>query len=237
MNELITINFDEQTISARDLHDAVGTTERFSTWFDRQLQYGFEEGTDYTGCKTFNALAHQELQDYRLTIETAKQICMVQKNEAAKKIRKYLIEIEKAWNKPEMVMARALKMADAEINHLKTENQVLIEDNERMKPKEIFADAVSTSDTTILIGELAKLISQNGVSIGQNRLFAWLKENGYLIKNNEPSQKAMELKLFRVLERTVNNPDGSTRITRTTKVTGKGQQYFINKFLGGGVNA
>ena len=107
---------------------------------------------------------------------------------------------------------------------------------EEQKPKVIFADAVETSDNSILIGELAKLLKQNGVEIGQNRLFDWLRENGYLIKGNRadknaPTQAAMEMKLFEVKERTINNPDGSIRITRTTKVTGKGQVYFINKFL------
>ena len=103
------------------------------------------------------------------------------------------------------------------------------------KPKVLFADAVETAKTSILIGDLAKLIKQNGVDIGQKRLFNWLREKGYLIKNgnsrNMPTQKAMDLKLFEVKERTINNPDGSVKITKTTKVTGKGQQYFINKFL------
>ena len=106
----------------------------------------------------------------------------------------------------------------------------------RMKPKEVFADAVSASHTSILIGDFAKLLKQNGVETGQKRLFEWLRENSYLIKRkgtdwNMPTQKAMELGLFEVKESTVNNPDGSVRINRTTKVTGKGQQYFINKFL------
>lgn len=106
----------------------------------------------------------------------------------------------------------------------------------RMKPKEIFADAVSTSHTAILIGDLAKILKQNGIETGQKRLFAWLRENGYLIKRkgtdwNMPTQKSMEMGLFEVKESTVNNPDGSVRINRTTKVTGKGQIYFVNKFL------
>lgn len=109
---------------------------------------------------------------------------------------------------------------------------------ERMKPKEIFADAVATSHTSTLIGDLAKLLKQNGIETGQKRLFEWLRENGYLIRRkgadwNMPTQKAMEMKLFEVKESTVNNPDGSVRINKTTKVTGKGQQYFINKFIGG----
>lgn len=119
----------------------------------------------------------------------------------------------------------------------KTRNKMLQADNERMRPKEIFADAVATSQTSILIGDLAKLLKQNGVETGQKRFFEWLRENGYLIKRkgadwNMPTQKAMELGLFEVKESAVNNPDGSVRINKTTKVTGKGQQYFINKFLG-----
>ena len=104
-----------------------------------------------------------------------------------------------------------------------------------MKPKALFADAVATSKSDILIGQLAKILRQNGYETGQNRLFKWLREHHYLcskgVRYNQPTQKAMELGLFKVKERTVNNPDGSSRITVTTKVTGKGQQYFINRFL------
>ncbi|MEE6647962.1 phage antirepressor [Limosilactobacillus pontis] len=104
-----------------------------------------------------------------------------------------------------------------------------------MKPKALFADAVSTSNTSILIGQLAKILKQNGVDTGQNRPFAWMRANGYLGKRgdsyNKPTQKSMELGLMEVKERTVNNPDGSIRVTITTKITGKGQQYFIDKLL------
>lgn len=114
-------------------------------------------------------------------------------------------------------------------------NKQLAADNEQMKPKALFADAVASADTSILIGDLAKLIRQNGVLIGQKRLFAWMRDNGYLMKcgtsYNMPTQKSMELGIFEVKERTIQNPDGSARITRTTKVTGKGQQYFVNCFL------
>ena len=131
-------------------------------------------------------------------------------------------------------MARALKIANNEIDRRKADNKVLIADTERMKPKEIFADAVESSRTSILIGDMAKLICQNGHEIGQNRLFEWMRQNDYLIEcggsKNMPTQKAMEQKLFEVKERTVVNPDGSVRITRTTLVTGKGQIHFINKF-------
>lgn len=107
---------------------------------------------------------------------------------------------------------------------------------EQMKPKAIFADAVATSRTSILIGDLAKLICQNGYQIGQKRLFEWLRNNGYLCKSgssrNMPTQRYVEQGLFEVKESNVQNPDGSVRITRTTKVSGKGQLYFVNKFLG-----
>lgn len=127
------------------------------------------------------------------------------------------------------LMAKALMVAQNKI--AEKDKQI-----ERMKPKEIFADAVSASHTSILVGDMAKLLKQNGVEIGQKRLFEWLRENGYLIKRkgsdwNMPTQKSMEMGLFDIKESTVNNPDGSVRINRTTKVTGKGQQYFINKFL------
>lgn len=111
------------------------------------------------------------------------------------------------------------------------------EEIDRMKPKEIFADAVAASKQSILIGQLAKLICQNGHEIGQKRLFKWMRENGYLMKSgsdyNMPMQRYVEQGLFEIKESSIANPDGSTRITRTTKVTGKGQQYFINKFIGG----
>lgn len=135
----------------------------------------------------------------------------------------------------EELMAKALLVANNKI----AERDKIIEQKqariEQMKPKEIFADAVSASHTSILVGDLAKLICQNGYKIGQNRLFDWLRDNGYLMKygtsRNMPQQKYVEQGLFEVKESNLQNPDGSVRITRTTKVTGKGQIYFVNKFL------
>ena len=130
---------------------------------------------------------------------------------------------------PEQIVAQALIVAN---NIIQEKDRLLAE----QKPKVLFADAVSTSHTSILVGELAKLINQNGVDIGQNRLFEWLRDNGFLIKRNGtdynmPTQYSMDLGLFEIKERSIANPDGSVRITKTPKVTGKGQQYFINKFL------
>ena len=147
-------------------------------------------------------------------------------------IRKHgMYATEDLLNNPDL----AIKAFTA-LKEEREKNRLLQKDVDRMKPKEIFADAVSTSHTSILIGDLAKILKQNGIQTGQKRLFEWMRENGYLIKRNGadrnmPTQKAMEQELFEVKESTVNNPDGSVRINRTTKVTGKGQQYFINKFL------
>lgn len=241
MNELIKINYEAEipTVSARDLYEGLEITDRFSRWFERMAGYGFCEENDFTSVKSSTLVhngAEREITDYLISVDMAKQICMIQRSEKGKQYRQYFLDLEKAWNTPEQVFARALKMADKEIEKLKSNNAVLTEDVQRMRPKEIFADAVSTSHTSILIGDLAKILRQNGIDIGQKRLFEWMREKGYLIKRkgsdwNSPAQKAMELGLFEIKESTVNNPDGSVRINKTTKVTGKGQQYFINKFL------
>ncbi len=237
MRELITVNFDTQTVSAREIHKALGIEKRFSAWFETNSQ-GFVENEDFTSVLSgtvVNNGAKRELQDYNLSVDMAKHICLMSRTEKGKQCRQYLIDLEKAWNTPEQVFARALKMADQTINKLKTENKALEQKIEKDKPKTIFADAVSTSKTSILIGDLAKLICQNGVQIGQKRLFEWLRQNNYLIKSgssrNMPQQRYVEQGLFEVKESNVQNPDGSVRITRTTKITGKGQVYFVNKFI------
>ena len=213
MNDLITVNFDTQTVSASHTSILVGDLEKLT------CQNGLQIGQR----RLFRS------------VDMAKHICMVQRTEKAKEVRQYLIELEKAWNTPEQVMARALKLADRTIDKLRADNYALEKKIEEDKPKTIFADAVSASHTSILVGDLAKLICQNGVQIGQKRLFEWLRQNGYLIKNgtsrNMPTQRSLEMALFEIKESTIQNPDGSVRITRTPKVTGKGQVYFVNKFL------
>ncbi len=243
MEEIIKVNYDSEqpTVSARDLYGALEIKERFSAWTERLLNYfGNEEMTSvFTPTEVINngGVQVRELQDYLVSTDTAKHICLMSRTEKGKQCRQYLIDLEKVWNTPEQVMARALRMADRTIDKLKTDNSALLEDVNRMKPKEIFADAVSVSDTAILIGELAKILKQNGIDMGQNRLFVWMRDNGYLIKRkgtdyNMPMQKSMEMGLFEIKERTICNSDGSVRITKTVLITGKGQQYFINKFLG-----
>lgn len=142
--------------------------------------------------------------------------------------------IEAALCNPDTIIKIATQLKEEREERRKLEAQAELD-----RPKVIFADAVSTAKTSILVGELAKLIKQNGHDIGQRRLFAWLREGGYLMKQgssrNMPTQRSMELGLFEIKETTIANPDGSVRITKTPKVTGKGQQYFINRFLGGDI--
>ena len=240
---LILINYDgeQPTVSARDLHEGLEIKTAFKDWFPRMCEYGFETGTDFNPLKNERVRIEgdrevtRELTDYDISVDMAKQICMIQRSEKGRIYRQYFLDLEKAWNTPEQIFARALKMADREIEKLKTCNAALLEDVERMKPKEVFADAVSASHTSILIGELAKILKQNGIEIGQKRLFDWLRANGYLIKSgsgkNMPTQRSMEMSLFEIKEGSYINGDGVNITTKTTKVTGKGQQYFINKFL------
>lgn len=191
MNELIKINYETEqpTVSARELHKELAIEKRFSAWFETNSQ-GFVEGEDFTSVLTgtvVNNGAHRELQDYKLSVDMAKHICLMSRTEKGKQCRQYLIDIEKAWNTPELVMARGLKAAQQMI----ADQSKIIE---RMKPKEIFADAVATSKQSILIGQLAKLICQNGHEIGQQRLFRWMRDNGYLmIKKRRNLMKTQEM--------------------------------------------
>ena len=177
------------------------------------------------------------------------RLAMKAKNEAAEKFQaKVADEIIPSIRKhggyiagqdtmtDDQLLAKALLVAQSKIAE---RDQIIAKKQERieqMRPKEVFADAVATSKHSILIGDLAKLICQNGYQIGQKRLFQWMRENGYLMTQgssyNRPKQRYVERGLFKIKESTVNNPDGSVRITITPKVTGKGQLYFINKFLG-----
>lgn len=233
---LIPINYEgeQPTVSARDLHEALEIKSKYADWFKNMSAYGFVENMDYF---TFSKNLENggRTIDHNISVDMAKQICMIQRSEKGKLYRQYFVDLEKAWNTPEQVMARALKLADRTIDTLKEDNKKLIEENERMKPKEIFADAVSASTSSILIGDLAKLLRQNGVDTGQKRLFEQLRNEGYLMKTgssrNMPTQRYVADGLFQIKETVISNPDGSVRMTKTTKVTGKGQQYFLNKYL------
>lgn len=241
----VEVKNDTQVVSARELYKGLNIKKRFSSWVSDNFK-DFIEDIDFKGVlisTPFNPKypdgKQQELQDYAITISMAKELCMMSHTELGKKYRKYFLELERKWNDPQEVVKRGYAILQNENARLKIENQA-------MKPKALFADSVATATTSILIGELAKIIKQNGVdklsvhgkeiSMGPNNFFKWLRENNYLISRkctdyNSPTQKAMKLGLFEVKETVRTLPDGHTKIDKTTKVTGKGQIYFVNKFV------
>lgn len=244
--ELLNIRTDENgetIISGRELHKSLKVETKYTQWMKRMIEYDFEENVDFievwTDTKNGNAVRFEKSKQYMsamgyetdhlLKLDMAKEIAMIQRTPEGKRIRQYLIQVEKAWNSPEKIMERALLIAKNNINRLEIENKA-------MKPKALFADAVASSEQSILVGELAKLLKQNGINTGQKRLFEYLRENGYLIKRkgsdyNMPTQRSMELGIMEIKETVINNPDGTVRINKTPKITGKGQTYFVNKFL------
>ena len=235
MNNLINITLNENhepVVSGRQLHETLGVKTRYNDWFNRMTEFGFTENEDYLAItqKRVTAQGNATNQtDHILKLDMAKEIAMIQRTDKGKEVRQYFIQVEKDFNSPEKIMARALLMADKKVHKL--EAQI-----EADRPKVLFADAVSASKSSCLIGELAKILKQNGIDIGQNKLFQWLRSNGYLISRrgdswNQPTQKSMQLKLFELKVTNINHADGHTTTNTTTKVTGKGQQYFVNKFL------
>lgn len=229
--QLVTLNENQEPIvSGRTLHKELGVQTEYKKWFGRMAEYGFTEGDDFVRVtqKWDTPGGIQNVTDHAIKLDMAKEIAMIQRTEKGKQVRQYFIQVERDYNSPEKIMARALNIANTRLSLLETTV-------EQMKPKALFADAVAASKTSILIGELAKIITQNGYNIGQNRLFGWLRDRGYLHRGgssrNLPTQRYMEMGLFEIKETTHTNPDGTVLITKTTKVTGKGQQYFINKFL------
>lgn len=233
MNQLITIELkdDNAVVSARQLHKTLEVKTRFSQWVEQNFKM-FQEGEDFTsvvGTTVVNNGAVREIQDYAVTLRMAEHLAMMSKTPKGYEVREYFIQVEKDFNSPEKIMARALRIADNKIYKLEAQM-------EADKPKVLFANAVSASQTSILIGDFAKLLRQNGLDIGQNRLFIWLRENGFLINRkgdswNMPTQRSMDRGLFEIKERTHHEPNGTIRISKTTKITGKGQVYFMEKLL------
>lgn len=237
MEELIRVDYsgDKPAVSARELHEFLEVGTEYRHWFSRMCEYGFTEGQDFRSFLT-ESTGGRRGQDAAITIDMAKEICMLQRNEKGKIARQYFLQLERDWNSPEKVMARALQIAERTVNSLKVENARLAVDNQVMQPKALFADSVAASGSTVLVGELAKILRQNSVDMGEKRLFAWMRENGYLIKRkgtdyNMPTQKSIEQGLFKIKETVISHSDGHTSVNKTPKITGKGQQYFINLFL------
>ena len=188
MNELITVNYDNEqpTVSARELHDFLEVGADFRHWFPRMCEYGFEGGRDFNPVKfdrvqyEGNREVRRTVDDAAITIDMAKELCMLQRNDKGKQARQYFLQLERDWNSPEKVMARALQIAHKRIH-------TLSEKIEQDAPKVLFADSVAASPTTILIFDLAKIVKQNGVDMGGKRLFAWMRDNGYLVRRQGTS--------------------------------------------------
>lgn len=230
MNDLIKVDYsgEKPAVSARELHEFLEVSTDFRHWFQRMCEFGFSEGQDFRTFLT-ESTGGRRGQDAAVTIDMAKEICMLQRNEKGKMARQYFLQLERDWDSPEKVMARALQIADRRIKALESKVQA-------DAPKVLFADSVAASTSTVLIGELAKIMRQNGINMGEKRLFQWMRDNGYLVKrkgtdHNMPTQLSMEQGLFRVKETVISHSDGHTSISKTPKVTGKGQTFFLNKFL------
>lgn len=238
MNELINVTLNENqepVVSGRQLHKALEVKTAYKDWFPRMVGYGFTENEDF--CSNLSeSTGGRRATDHVLKLDMAKEIAMIQRTDKGKEVRQYFIQVEKEYNNPVNMMARSLKYADNQMKLMSGQIKHLEEKLEKQEPHVIFSKAVSAGQTTILVGDLAKLIGQNGVKIGQNRLFQWMRDNGYLISRkgssfNMPTQKAMDLGLFKVKETAITHADGHTTVNKTPKVTGKGQNFFINKFL------
>nr|DAW49871.1 MAG TPA: AntA/AntB antirepressor [Caudoviricetes sp.] len=216
MNELVKVNFETQTVSARELHEQLHIVTRFNDWFPRMCEYGFEEGTDfYSKMSKTSETGGRPSVDYEISVDMAKQICMVQKTPEGKAVRQYLIDLEKAWNTPEQIMARALDIAHKTINSLKEENLV-------MKPKAEYFDELVERNLLTSFRTTAKEFG-----IKESALIGWLIENKYIYRDQKNKLCAYAAPktdgLFDEKEYTSKH---STHAGTQTLITPKGRETF-----------
>lgn len=247
---LVPVYEDSQkrnVVNARELHAFLQSKRQFANWIqDRIEKYGFSQDKDYVVFNSFvkNSQGGRPTTEYLLTMDTAKEIAMVENNEQGRLVRKYFIECEKRLRFAHMPMDQikqvllnpdTIIMLAQELKQEQAKNKMLLNKVKEDRPKVQFADAVIASPDSIPVGDLAKILKQNGIDIGRTRLFQWLRDNGYLIQDgrshNSPTQYAMNLDLFEVKIGQYSKPNGEVGIGRITLVTGKGQIYFVNKFL------
>ena len=254
----------KQAVNARELHEKLGNKKQFANWIQLRIeQYGFVENQDFEvfNQKVKNSNGGRSRIEYALSLDMAKELCMVENNEKGRMIRKHFIEVEKkartqnpfaipqTYSEALLLAANQAKQIEKQqlaLEQKKIENDKLVADGKRkdativrMKPKEVFTDAVAGSKGNCLVGEVAKLITQNGYKIGEKQFFAWLRDNGYLGKKGEryniPNQQYMGKNPFFYIKRGVRQGNsGVLHTTSTTMLTPKGQIYFVNKFLGKG---
>ncbi len=250
MKELIEVKNEkgELLVSARDLHKALilddNREERFSQWFKRYLKYGFEENIDYVGCKKIYAAnqygGEQELDDYALKIDMAKEICMLQKSDKGRQYRKYFLECERKlkeivdpksqllleiYNGGQGGVLAAKQLTEIEVREA---TKPLLAKIEEDKPLVEFAETISKTSDSIDIGTFSKLVKDQDIKIGRNKLFEWLRDNGYLMKNNVPYQKYIDNNYFEIVEYTYKTSYGE-KLTTKTLITGLGQIKIIEK--------
>lgn len=237
----ITERDGKQAVSARELYSFLEIQTPFTMWAERMFEYGFTENVDYVSLsqKSEKPQGGRPQIDYALSISCAKEISMLQRNEKGKQARQYFIEAENKYRELQksggfqvpQSFSQALLLAAQQAEKIEEQKKQLAE----QAPKVLFANAVETSQKSCLIGELAKILRQNGVDIGEKRLFSWMREKGYLCsygeRYNRPTQKSMDLELFEMKKTTITKPSGEILVSVTPKVTGKGQVYFVNKFL------
>lgn len=238
MNEIIPIskqNFsgsEQNCVNARELHAFLGSRQEFAHWIKNRIaDYGFIENQDFISLDNFikRETGATRRIEYFISLDMAKELAMVERTPKGKQARQYFIECEKQLSgslKP--VLPQNYKEALLDLVAQVEANEKLQQQIAANAPKVAFADAVGNSDDVILIRDLAKLLKQNGIDIGEKRLFVWLRQNGFLTLDNKATQKAMNLGVFRMTETTIATPQGN-QIRLTTKVTGKGQVYFMNK--------
>lgn len=220
MNEIITVNFDTQTVSARELHEKLNIGTAFKDWFPRMCEYGFVEGVDFCSkLSETSSKGGRPAKDADISVDMAKQICMIQRTPEGKQCRQYLIDLEKAWNTPEQVMARALRVAEQTIASLNT--RVL-----EMKPKADFFDAVADSKTAISMNDVAKVLNFKGY--GRNKLFEFLRNKGILDRYNVPYQRYVDCGWFRVIEQKYM-VNGEPQVSTKTLVYQKGVDAIRRK--------
>lgn len=231
MSELIKTFSDEANeeilVSGRELHEYLGVNSRYTTWFQRMTDYGFDEGSDFITILG-ESIGGRPSTDHHLKLDMAKEISMLQRNERGKQARQHFIEIEKRWNNPEMVIKRAMDYQQQKIEALEAEKQQNL-------PYTRFGQQVSNSDGAINIGAFSKMIyDKHGVNIGRNRMFAWFREKGYFMKKgrerNVPKQTYVEQGLFVISPTVVSRSQGDVE-SFTTLITGKGQVKFTNILL------
>lgn len=236
MNEIIKIETNENLepiISGRELHEKLGVNSHYKDWIRRMLDYGFTENTDYMVVAQKRASneikGFTEYTDHFLKLDMAKEICMLQRNEKGKQFRKYFIQVEKDFNSPEKIMARALNIANKTLATLNVKVEQLENKIEEDRPRVSFTETIEKSSDSILIREFSKILSNEGIHIGQNKLYQLLREWGYIIKNStEPTQKAVQQGLFKINERVIKSVKGDL-LSRTTMLTGKGQLFLLDK--------